>query len=541
MTAIASPSAVLPGVDSPRAWTVAVGAALANGVAFGTLYTFGVFIKEIAAEFDSGLGPTATVFGITMFLFFGTGAVSGPWSDRLGARPLLLVGGTMFCGGLLLTSQATEIWHAYVAYGIGAGLGGGIFSAPLFAVVASWFRRHIASAQGVAATGPGLGTLILLPVSERLIENYGWRTSYQILAAVCAVGFVIAWMLMKKSPTEAPKQAAAHRRAVVGTRQFKIMAAGGLLMSAALMPAFILVVPFAQDDGFSSSRAALIPAIIGTSSILGRLVLTGLAGRIGPVRMFQICLIAQPVGYGVWLAFGDSYTGLIVFAVLLGISYGGFVALVGAVAAHLFGVVGIGSIMGLLYFASGVGSGIGPPLTGFLSDATEGQFVPQITVLVTATAAALVLLLLKPDPIQLEPAAEPSRLVIDLDLLTHRRLPPAIDLRDQIAATPATLPMRHPAPRTTGAVPVGVVAAKPAPAARASDDVLGPAAQLNEGGGPVEMAPPPPPTSPQWDATWAAWICWEPVRAQWMRHDVGTDQWVVIGAPPTADGIPRVT
>ena len=55
--------------DSSRAWAVAVGAAIANGVAFGVLYTFGTFVESMAEEFDAGLGPTLLVFGITMFLF----------------------------------------------------------------------------------------------------------------------------------------------------------------------------------------------------------------------------------------------------------------------------------------------------------------------------------------------------------------------------------------------------------------------------------------------------------------------------------------
>ncbi|MCP3911297.1 MAG: MFS transporter [Actinomycetia bacterium] len=502
------------GVDSARAWWVAIGAAIANGVAFGTLYTFGVFIKEISAEFDKGLGPTSAVFGITMFLFFGTGVISGPWSDRRGPRPLILVGGTLFCGGLLVTSQATEIWHAYVAYGVGAGIGGGMFSAPMFAVVAGWFRRHLALGQGVAATGPGLGTLILLPLSERLIDTHGWRTSYQILAVICAVGFVIAGFLMRKSPTEAPADAAAHRRGIVATPQFKLMAASALLMSAALMPAFILVVPFAEADGFSTSRAALIPAIIGVSSILGRLALTRLASRVGPVRMLQVCLVAQPLGYVVWLLFGDTYPGLIVFAVFLGIAYGGFVALLGAAAAHLFGFVGIGSVMGLLYFSAGIGSGVGPPLAGFLSDATDGQFVPQVTVLATATVAALILLSLKPDPVAAgsSTAAAPPIIVLDPPM----RLEATIDLRDKIAATPATIPLARPVP-----VPA---ATAPGPVLTSDSGILALATELSG-----EPTPPAPPTTPQWDEARGAWICWEPVRCQWMRYDGPSGPWVVIG------------
>ena len=78
--------------DTPRAWAVAIGASIANGVAFGVLYTFGAFVTSMADEFDANLGPTSIVFGLSMFLFFGTGAISGRWSDAYGPRPLLIVG-----------------------------------------------------------------------------------------------------------------------------------------------------------------------------------------------------------------------------------------------------------------------------------------------------------------------------------------------------------------------------------------------------------------------------------------------------------------
>ena len=138
--------------DTPRAWAVAVGASIANGVAFGVLYTFGAFVIPMAEEFDASLGPTSIGFGLSMFLFFGTGAISGRWADLYGPRPLLVVGGALFCGGLIATSFVTAIWQGYIVYGLGCGAGGGVFCSPLFSTVATFFVKFRALAQGVAAS-----------------------------------------------------------------------------------------------------------------------------------------------------------------------------------------------------------------------------------------------------------------------------------------------------------------------------------------------------------------------------------------------------
>jgi hypothetical protein len=55
-------------LDTGRAWVAALGAAGANGVAFGTDYTFGTFFESMAEKFGSERGSTALLFGVTLFV-----------------------------------------------------------------------------------------------------------------------------------------------------------------------------------------------------------------------------------------------------------------------------------------------------------------------------------------------------------------------------------------------------------------------------------------------------------------------------------------
>ena len=82
------------------------------------------------------------------------------------------------------------------------------------------------------------------------------------------------------------------------------------------------------------------------------------------MRLLQGCLAVQPVAFLLWLVAGGSYPLLVVFAVLLGVGYGGFVALGPEVALGYFGVVGLGGVMGLVFLAFGLGGLLGPPLGG---------------------------------------------------------------------------------------------------------------------------------------------------------------------------------
>ncbi len=387
------------GVDSPTAWRVALAAAVVVGVSFGSLYSFGAFFDAMADEFAAGLGPTSTVFGLTVFLFFGTGAASGFLADRWGARPLVWVGGTLFALGLYGTSRATELWHGYVTFGLGAGLGGGIFLSSLFAVAAGWFVRYRGIAQGVVATGSGLGTLLLLPLSDRIIETDGWRHAFVVLAMISAVVFAVGGALIAKPPVEAPPPVRSHLRAVLGSSAFRRLTLSGALQSASVISAFAFLVPFSTDAGISSATAALLVGLVGAASIVGRLALTGFSGRLGPVRTLQLAFVAQPVAFLVWLAAGDRLWLLLVFVVVLGVAYGGFVAVVGVVVAHLFGVRGLGSIMGWVYLSAGAGSLVGPPLVGYIADSTASNRWPIVTVAVLSAMGALTVLRLQREPV----------------------------------------------------------------------------------------------------------------------------------------------
>ncbi|MEE3140926.1 MAG: MFS transporter [Actinomycetota bacterium] len=410
--------------DTPRAWAVAIGASIANGVAFGVLYTFGAFVTTMAEDFNSSLGPTSIVFGLSMFLFFGTGAISGRWADAHGPRPLLIVGGALFCGGLVATSFVTAIWQGYIAYGVGCGVGGGIFCSPLFSTVATFFVKYRALAQGVAATGSGVGTLLLVPLSKSLIEAEGWRNSYRILAIIAAIAFIIGLVLVRRSPSQAPGGPDGHVRRVMRTREFKTISTAFGLMSMALLGAFAFVIKFAEDDGVSPSKAALLMSVVGASSILGRLLLTAVAGKLGSVRLLQIALVAQPIAYFFWVIANGRYYLLVIFAALLGLTYGGFVALSGDVVAFYFGLTGIGAVTGMLFLCSGFGSLVGPPIVGFLADLSTIRILPVGAVFAMALLGAIVLLTIPTKPVEFgitqPPSSSPGPAIKSSDTLSPK-------------------------------------------------------------------------------------------------------------------------
>jgi MFS family permease len=356
--------------DSARAW-IAVGAAFVSMAAvFGVAYSFGAFFAPMAAEFGTGSGATSFVFSITACCWFLLGSVSGRAVDRFGPRPVLLVGAVALAGGLLATSAARELWVGYLGYGLGVGVAVACGYVPMVAVVGAWFDRHRALAVGAAVAGVGVGTLAGAPLAAALIAEYGWRQAHVLLGIGGSLLLVVAAIVVPRPP-EPTGAEPRPLRAVVRTGEFRAMYVATLLGSVALFVPFVFLPTAAVAAGVSPVAAAALIGVIGVASVVGRLVIGALADRAGRVRTFQACFAVLAASFGIWLV-GSSWPWLLAFAIVLGTGYGGWIALQPTVLAELFGVRGLGGLVGLVYTAAGVGALIGPPLAGVLVDATGG-------------------------------------------------------------------------------------------------------------------------------------------------------------------------
>jgi MFS family permease len=163
----------------------------------------------------------------------------------------------------------------------------------------------------------------------------------------------------------------------------------GFLMALGLFVPFVYLKPYAQERGISPGTAATLVSALGVGSLLGRLILGTFASRLGLLRLYQMCFVVLAASFGVWLFAGGNVWLLGLFAFLLGTAYGGYVALSPAAAAELFGLGGLGAVLGALYTASGIGGLIGPPLAGALQDSTDGYTASIVLALAMGVGGVL--------------------------------------------------------------------------------------------------------------------------------------------------------
>ncbi len=404
-------------------WWVVAGAFVCMLTGYAVAYSFAAFFGPLEAEFGAQRGETALVFSISAFLYFLLGLPAGLIADRLGPRPVVAGGLLAISVGLVVAAEATALWHVYLGYSLGVGLGVGFSYVPSVAAVQRWFVRRRGTASGLAVAGIGVGTLIGAPLAHELIAAIGWRRTYLVLAVITAVGAVVAGALIRPPPQryglgpdgDPPAPGGVNVIApgftlgeAVRSRPFWMIYVGALLLSFGLFAPFVHLVPFARDMGLGEGFGVMLIVLLGVGSTVGRFLFASLTGWLGRRMSFAMMYVGAGVMLVVW-AMSSTAPALIAFALLFGAFYGGFVAIAPSLAADYFGGRALGSVIGALYSGVGVGALLGSPVAGYAYD-----FFGSYTGAILAGAAlcfvsfALTILMPEPSPWQaLRPAPRP--------------------------------------------------------------------------------------------------------------------------------------
>ncbi|WP_193097557.1 MFS transporter [Burkholderia sp. Z1] len=389
-------------------WYVVAAAFAVTFVGFGSAYTFSAFVESLQRDFAASRGQISLVFSLAGFLYFGFGIVSGPLADRFGSRRLAIAGMLLMGAGLAAAGAAHTLVQVYVAYGLGVGLGVGCAYVPAVGAVQRWFVRRRGFASGLAVAGIGVGTLVMPPLASALIAHVGWRGAYFTLAVIAVVVGAGMSLLIENDPrgrgllpdgdvggdgsrnagaaaAAATVHAGATVREAVTSRPFASLYAACLVCSFGVFVPFVHLVPYALDHGVAPSTAVLLLGAIGVGSTAGRFFLGGLADRFGRRASLLAMFAGMAVALVAWAGAGTVAT-LAAFALVFGVFYGGWVAVLPAVVMDYFGGRNVSAIIGILYTSVAFGTLIGPAAAGFIYDAGGGYLVP---ILASAVANAI--------------------------------------------------------------------------------------------------------------------------------------------------------
>jgi predicted MFS family arabinose efflux permease len=282
----------------------------------------------------------------------------------------------------------------YITYSIGIGIGVGLVYVPSVGAVQPWFGANRAFASGLAVAGIGAGNIAGPLLAAAWIAQLGWRGACLALSAtVLVVGGAAAFAVRQRPGTRRPSAGGSGVRSAMKTRAFWLLYASLILSCVGTFVPMVHLGPFAQDAGLGPAQGVTLVSLIGLGSLLGRFTIGPFADRLGR----HGSLAAMYGGLGamllVWLA-AQSYWLLALFAVVFGVCYGGYVALLPTLVMDRYGARSVSGIIGFLYTGAGLGTLLGPWLAGVAYDALGTYDLPIAAGAACAFLAAACILVL---------------------------------------------------------------------------------------------------------------------------------------------------
>ena len=172
VTAIERPASRVP-------WLIIICGCLIAALTFGPRSAMGFFQLPMLAD----KGWDRQTFGLAMALqnlFWGLGLpFFGVIADRFGTWRVLAIGGVIYAVGLYLMATAASPSMLYLGGGVLVGLG---VAAGSFSIVLAAFARHTPPERrgivfGIGTAAGSAGMFLFAPISQGLIDAYGWSDS----------------------------------------------------------------------------------------------------------------------------------------------------------------------------------------------------------------------------------------------------------------------------------------------------------------------------------------------------------------------------
>ena len=400
-------------------WVIVAASTILLTMQAGMFYSFGVFFKPVAADFGWSRAVTSGAHSVLMLSHGAFAAPMGWLADRFGPAKVMV-----FCGfatglGLVLTSQTNALWQFYLTYGlvVGIGLSGGM---PVTTgTTARWFVKRRGLTLGIVSAGVGLGTLIVLPMAERLIAAFAWSGAYFILGITswivmitCAVflrrdpeGMGYQAYGVQKPPTEANTDHSREisyvapgtgisLRAAVRTRPLWLLFLTYFLFSLCLQMIMVHLVNYTTDLGITPLVAATLLSVVGIGSMFGRVAMGAASDRIGSSNALAICCLVLGISL-LWLLFARELWMFYLFAIVFGFAYGGEIPQMAALVGQFFGLQSVAALVGVVLIGLSIGGALGSLMGGRIFDLTQSYQVAFTVAVVVSFATVILALMLR--------------------------------------------------------------------------------------------------------------------------------------------------
>ncbi|KAI1323897.1 MFS general substrate transporter [Xylariaceae sp. FL0255] len=358
------------------AWCQVVAALLTSTISWGTPTAFGVFELYYVETLKLPDWEVAWIGSVQFLLTYGMCTFSGRLADAGYIRSTYAFGAFLVILGTFTTSVGTKYWHFFLSQGLAVGFGLGIMFMPPLQVLSSYFKKHRTLAMSGAATGTGIGSVILPAIIQYSIPQVGFGWAVRIFGFVALFCTVTSFFLLK--PRLEPRKSGP----LVEWNAFKetpylLYSIGVFLLYLALFFGSFYINSFARNIiRLSTTTSVQLLLIQNGISIPFRPLVGYIANyHIGPMNVYIMTSVLFSIVTFAWVAVHNS-SGLYAYAAFLGLTNGVCQGMfLGSLASLTDDSRKMGTRIGMVHTIVAFATLAGPPIAGAIIDTDGGRYL----------------------------------------------------------------------------------------------------------------------------------------------------------------------
>ena len=345
-------------------------------ICMGLRQSLGLFMTPMTLDF----GISAATFGFSIALQNIVWGLSQPFvgaaADRYGARPVLILTALVYAAGLLLMvfSKGLPGGLELAGFLIGIGTAGTGFGVLIGTISRATPPERRSQTVGLVAAAGSLGTMVLAPVGQSLIDGFGWQSAllaFTVIAASMAIlSFGIRELGQRTATATRPQKLGDAVREALGHRGYLFMtlaffACGfQLVFITTHLPSYLALCGVAPGVGASAL------ALIGLFNTVGTYIFGLLGARYSQKHLLALIYLLRTLFIVAFLAAPVSAASTLVFAAAMGFLWLGVAPLVTGIIARVFGLTHFNTLYGIVFLSHQVGSFFGAWMGGLVFDRT---------------------------------------------------------------------------------------------------------------------------------------------------------------------------
>ena len=358
--------------EHPYGWVIVAVSTISLALGFGADGVVSVLMKPLEEEFGwfrADISMAYTTYSIGAAL---GGLFWGAMSDRIGAKPVALIGAVGMAAGLAALNWQSALWQLDLLFFLIGAVGFACLFTPLTALTGLWFNARKGLAIGIVTAGGAFGQGIVPYLGRLLITELGWRNAMLVLGIGFLVMLLPLMFLLRPAPASAqPAGQAAPRDGNLWNLPHTVtltwLAAAALFCCICMAVPQVHLVPLGIDLGCSPQTAAGLLLTVMVTAVFGRLFFGWLADRVGGLPAYFLASLAQ-TSVVFFFTQTKSVATLYQLSVLFGFGFAGVMTCLLICAREAAPIRLSGFAMAAVATVGWIGMGFGSYQAGFFYD-----------------------------------------------------------------------------------------------------------------------------------------------------------------------------